>query len=165
MFNAFARVLLGVGSALVPLVALGSASGTCSAGKDKTTIVDGVIYKTPNVLDETKPNIIVELAAAKLDAAKVGAAEDPEVEVNHQLHAANLAGHLRITIGDGAVTRYFVYVPPGSNETHFGSNNFGDLKLLRSDAKGAAGHFAFKGKASDDASCDVSFDLNYPKSK
>jgi hypothetical protein len=161
MFTALARTLLAIGSALLPLVALGSASGTCTAGTEKTTIVDGVIYKVPNSSEEGKSDIVVELASSKLDAAKIAAAKDPEAAVHDQLWDANLPGHLRLTIGDGAVRRYFVHVPPGSNETHFGSNNFGDLKLSRSDAKGVAGHFAFKGKATDDASCDVSFDLNF----
>jgi hypothetical protein len=68
---------------------------------------------------------------------------------------------VRITIGDGAVKQLYAHVPPGNNSNRSGGTELGEVKLSRSDGKGAAGHYTLKGKTKDDLSCDVSFDLNF----
>jgi len=161
MSNVVARTVFTLGSALLPLVALAGASGTCTYGGEKLTIVDGVVYKGPDDPSPEKKEVVVALASIKLDTSKIKAAEDPEDAVREQVWGAELAGQVRITIGNGAVRQLYAHVPPGHNSSRSGGSELGDVKFSRSDAKGTAGHYTLKGKANDDLSCDVNFDLDF----
>jgi hypothetical protein len=69
------------------------------------------------------------------------------------------AGLVRLTLGEGGVTGIYAYLPPGTNVSQSGSA-FGELKLARNDARGAAGHFTLKNPP-EELSCELKFDLAY----
>ena len=156
------RCVLAASCAALPAFALAAASGSCTYNDKKLALVDGVIYQHPDSFDKDKKETVVALASLKLDAGKIAAAKDAEDELREQVWKDDNAGQVRITLGDGGVTNIYAYLPPGSNISQ-GGTAFGDLKLTRNDAAGAAGHYSLKGKASDDLSCDFTFDLAYAK--
>ena len=85
MSNFIARTAIALTGTLFPLVALASASGACTTGEDKLTVVDGVIYQNPDNPASGKKEIVVTLASIKLDANKIKAAKDPEDAVREQV--------------------------------------------------------------------------------
>jgi hypothetical protein len=156
------RCALVVGCTALPALALAAVSGTCTYNDKKLAFADGVIYQMPDHFEPNKKQTTVAVSNLKLDAGKVATAKDPEDALREQVWKADDGGQVRITLGDGGVTSIYAYLPPGSNISQSGTA-FGDLKLTRNDAKGAAGHYSLKGKASDDLSCDFTFDLAYAK--
>lgn len=156
------RCVLAASCAALPAFALAAASGSCTYKDKKLALIDGVIYQHPDHFEPDKKETVVAMASLKLDAGKIAAAKDAEDELREQVWKVDDAGQVRITLGDGGVTNIYAFLPPGSNISQGGSA-FGDLKLTRNDAKGAAGHYTLKGKASDDLSCDFTFDLAYAK--
>ena len=155
-------IAIAFGCVALPAIALAGASGSCTYKDKKLALVDGVIYQQPDHFEPDKKQTTVALASLKLDAGKIAAAKDAEDELREQVWKVDDGGQVRITLGDGGVTNIYAYLPPGNNISQGGSA-FGELKLTRNDAKGAAGHFRLKGKASDDLSCDFTFDLAYAK--
>lgn len=145
---------------LFPIAASATGTGTCTYKDKKLALVDGVIYQRPDHFEPTKKETTIALATLKLDAAKIAAAADPEDAVREQVWNANDGGQVRLTLGEGGVTAIYAYLPPGGNISQSGTA-FGELKLTRNDARGAAGHYRLKGKDKDDLSCDVGFDLAY----
>ncbi|WP_018971820.1 DUF4878 domain-containing protein [Rudaea cellulosilytica] len=147
---------------LLPITTFAAGTGTCTYKDKKLTLVDGVVYQRPDHFEPNKKETTVALASLKLDPGKIAAAKDPEDAVREQVWKADDGGQVRITLGEGGVTAIYAYLPPGANISQSGTA-FGDLKLSRNDAKGVAGHYTLKGKASDDLSCDFGFDLAYAK--
>jgi len=158
----FALPVVVLTCALLPIAAMATGSGNCTYDGKKLNFVDGVIYQRPDHFEPDKKETTVALASIKLDAGQIAAAKDPEDALREQVWKDDNAGQVRITLGDGGVTGIYAYLPPGANISQSGSA-FGDLKLTRNDAKGAAGHYVLKGKARDDISCDFTFDLSYAK--
>ena len=156
------QCVLAASCAALPVFALAAVSGSCIYKDKKLALVDGVIYQHPDHFEPDKKETVVAVASLKLDAGKIAAAKDAEDELREQVWKVDDAGQVRITLGDGGVTNIYAYLPPGSNISQ-GGTAFGDLKLTRNDAKGAAGHYVLKGKARDDISCDFTFDLSYAK--
>lgn len=160
----FRHRALAVALALLPFATNAGTVGSCSYEDKKITFVDGVIYQEPDPYDEGKKLTTVALASTKLDAGRIAAAEDHGSavtdQVSDQFHGQRdgpQLGLVRITFGEKGVTGYYTYIAPGTNMSQSGSAPIGELKLTRSDAKGAAGHYALKG----DVSCDFNFDLGY----
>lgn len=145
---------------LLPIAASASGTGTCTYKGKKLTLVDGVVYQSPDHFEPNKKETTIALASLKLDAGSIAAAKDPEDAVREQVWKADDGGQVRITLGDSGVTAIYAYLPPGTNISQSGTA-FGDLKLSRNDAKGVAGHYTLKGKTGDDLSCDFGFDLTY----
>ena len=156
------QCVLAASCAALPVFALAAVSGSCIYKDKKLALVDGVIYQHPDHFEPDKKETVVAVASLKLDAGKIAAAKDAEDELREQVWKVDDAGQVRITLGDGGVTNIYAYLPPGSNISQ-GGTAFGDLKLTRNDANGAAGHYVLKGKARDDISCDFTFDLSYAK--
>jgi len=158
----FTLFAIALTCALLPLAAIAGGSGNCTYDGKKLNLIDGVIYQRPDPFDSAKKETIVALASLKLDVGQIAAAKDPEDALREQVWKVDDAGQVRITLGDSGVTAIYAFLPPGANISQSGTA-FGDLKLTRNDATGAAGHYSLKGKAADDLSCDFNFDLAYAK--
>lgn len=154
----FAGFLLALGIVL-PVAALAAGSGTCSYKDKKNTFTDAIAYQNPDPFDKDKKESMVALSTEKIDAAKFKASDNPDMAL-----LGMDGGLVKIRLGDGAVTSIYAYFPPGANISNSGSP-FGELKLTRSDAAGVAGTFTLKGKAADDVSCDIQFDVPFTPHK
>ena len=149
-------------TSVLPIAAFATGTGNCTYKDKKLSFVDAVVYQRPDHFEPQKKETTVALASIKLDAGSIAAAKDPEDALRDQVWKVDDAGQVRITLGEQGVTAIYAYLPPGANISQSGSA-FGDLKLSRNDAKGVSGHYTLKGKASDDLSCDIAFDLAYAK--
>jgi len=158
-------LVLVLAGALPPLVAhAGSTTGSCTYEDKKIAFVDGVIFQEADPYDDDKKVTTVALASTKLDAGRIAAAEnhggavtDQVLDQFHGQRDGPQLGLIRITFGEKGVSGYYTYIAPGTNMSQSGSPPIGELKLTRTDAKGAAGHYTLKGEVS----CDFTFDLAY----
>lgn len=150
---AAAFFLLGIGTA-----AHAGVQGTCNYKGKALRFIDGHYARAPGPFSGQALLPSFWFATVALDHVPLDAAAPDKIDdaVTRQVFAKDSAElQLRLDATGKTVEQLYLFVPPGSNQSHSG-NEIGTLTLSAPVGKRATGRFQIK---EDEWSCDLRFDL------
>jgi hypothetical protein len=136
-------------------------SGDCRYKDETSTVVDGVVFKLPNVFDAKQTDVVVALSTVKLDKAalaKISDGEAKESALRDQRMESRDSRLIKLTIEGDTVTA--LNFNGGGTSYSTSGTGIGELKARTNDAKQIDASFRLDGD-DDDLRCQLSFTLAY----